>query len=315
MRDSSTTISRIILGGHEYLRDGRSRAFNEDMEKAITPGYLFPRFGGEQRLAVVERALRLGITTFDVTTDSEKEALGRNFIQLDVGSGLVVQTRPEGMVYGYDEFNRKLVEPGCLRDEVRRILDLMQRNCLDILNIGILSSAEAHDLNYIAKLADVVHELKSEGLIRCAAADTFSGANTYLSMIRSDAFETMNLNFNFANDAALEEVIPAARERGLRVVAREIFIKGALFGMAQEIGLEDKGLVARAAMKWVAGIEGIDALILGADNPNQLEEGVQAAMSAQLSAEEDQALSRLQGCEQLRLLRARNYDEFVLESR
>lgn len=31
-------VSRIAMGGHEYLQDGRSRGFNEDREKSLTPG-------------------------------------------------------------------------------------------------------------------------------------------------------------------------------------------------------------------------------------------------------------------------------------
>lgn len=33
-------VSRIAMGGHEYLQDGRSRGFNEDREKSLTPGAL-----------------------------------------------------------------------------------------------------------------------------------------------------------------------------------------------------------------------------------------------------------------------------------
>ena len=36
--DDGPRISRVILGGHEYLPDGRSRGFNENFTEAITPG-------------------------------------------------------------------------------------------------------------------------------------------------------------------------------------------------------------------------------------------------------------------------------------
>ena len=88
-------ISSIAMGGHEYLPDGRSRGFNEDMKLATTPGYIFPDFGGEPRKAVLRMALEHGVNFFDVTQDSEKEALGRNLQEIDLPYEIYIQTRPE----------------------------------------------------------------------------------------------------------------------------------------------------------------------------------------------------------------------------
>ncbi len=127
-----------------------------------------------------------------------------------------MQTRPEGMLYGYDPANRKLVTPGLLRAEVRRIIDMMQVPRIDILNIGILRDALDADADYLSRLADILGGLKQEGLIAHAAADSFSGARCYLAMIACGAFDSININFNLADDHALDEVIPAARARGMR---------------------------------------------------------------------------------------------------
>jgi uncharacterized protein len=70
--NSGVRLSRIALGGHEYLPNGNSRGFNEDFQKAITPGYIFPGFGGEKRKALVKAAYDAGVNFFDVTHDSEK---------------------------------------------------------------------------------------------------------------------------------------------------------------------------------------------------------------------------------------------------
>ena len=70
-------ISLISMGGHEYLPSGLSRGFNEDMQLAIKPGYIFDGFGQEARRQVLRTAFEHGINFFDVTQDSEKEALGR----------------------------------------------------------------------------------------------------------------------------------------------------------------------------------------------------------------------------------------------
>ena len=48
---SDVRLSRVALGGHEYLPNGNSRGFNEDFARAITPGHHFPGFGGDGRKA------------------------------------------------------------------------------------------------------------------------------------------------------------------------------------------------------------------------------------------------------------------------
>ena len=50
-------------------------------------------------------------------------------------------------------------------------------------------------------------------------------------MIGSDAFPALNLNFNIADEGASRTVLGAARSAGMRVIAREAFLKGELFGL------------------------------------------------------------------------------------
>ncbi len=223
VRGSDVRISRIVLGGHEYLADGRSRGFNEDFAKAVTPGHIFPGFGGETRRAVLRAAYDLGINTFDVTLDSEKEALGRNLAELPPPYEVYIQTRPEGMVYGYDPANRKMANLALLRSEVLRCLKLLRREQLDFLNLGILRDAVDSNPEFLEKLSANVAALTREGLIRHACADTFSGEATYLAMIRSGAFAALNLNFNIADEGASRAVLGAAGSAGMRVIAREVF--------------------------------------------------------------------------------------------
>ena len=128
-------ISAFSMGGHEYLPDGRSRGFNEDFTLAIKPGYLFEGFGRERRRQILSIAFDNGINFFDVTQDSEKEALGRNLKEIPPPYEIYIQTRPEGMVYTYDPYNRKMADYDLLKTEVERILKLLQRDHLEFLNL------------------------------------------------------------------------------------------------------------------------------------------------------------------------------------
>ena len=290
---TSLYLSSVALGGHEYLADGRSRGFNEDMRLATSPGHIAEGYGGVKRRKVLSKAYDLGINIFDVTIDSEKEALGRNFSEIPPPYEVYVQSRPEGMCYSYDPNNEKMLDYALLRKEVQRILKLIRRETLDLLNIGLLAWSIDNDRNYMARLSYNLGELKREGLIRYTVADSFSGERLYLAMIDSGAFDAVNVDLNPGDACALPRVIPAARAAGNGFIAREAFLKGELFRMGSACGIEDRDLLARAAMKWLAQHQP-DCIILGVDTAEQLASNCDALSETQFSDSELAALARIQ---------------------
>lgn len=303
-------VSALALGGHEYLPNGRSRGFNEDIRLAVTPGYIAPGYGGAKRQQVLAAAYELGINVFDVTIDSEKEALGRNLRELPPPYEVFVQTRPEGMCYSYDQHNRKMLDGALLRAEVQRGLKLLQRETLDLLNAGLLAWSIDNDPEYLATLAHNIAALKREGLIRFAVADSFSGQRLYLAMIECGAFDVVNVDLNFGDACAVERVLPAARAAGLGVIAREAFFKGELFAIAAECGIEDRSLVARLAIKWVAQQQP-DCVIAGVDDAQQLRANAAALESPTTSEQEEAALERLRSSPRFLTYEASKRNEFL----
>ena len=285
-------LSRVVLGGHEYLQDGRSRGFNEDFARSVTPGAIIEGFGGPQRLGIVEAALELGINCFDVTIDSEKDALGRNLKALAPGVDVFVQTRPEGMVYSYDPANRKMLDLALLREEVLRIIKLLRRDRIDILNFGILQDALDTDPAFLDRLGANIAALKQEGLIGYAAADSFSGPGTYAAMIASGAFDTINVNYNVAEDWPRDTAIPAAKAADCSVFVREALIKGELFRAAGRLDAAATANLARGAIKWAAATDGVDGTILGAASIAQLRENVAAVLNPVPTDDERAILER-----------------------
>jgi aryl-alcohol dehydrogenase-like predicted oxidoreductase len=312
--NSDVKLSRIALGGHEYLANGNSRGFNEDFVKATTPGYIFPGFGGEKRKALVKAAYEAGVNFFDVTHDSEKEALGRNLREMPPPYPVYVQTRPEVMNYNYDPGNRKMTELGLLRTEVQRILKLMRRERLELLNLGPLRSAFDRDPDFAAKLAANIGALKKEGLILFAAADTFSGEATYKALIASGAFATLNVNFNIADELPEREVFPYARKLGMRVTVREAYIKGVLFRLGNEAGVTDDALLARAAMKWIGARPGVDHVLVGADTAAHFHDNMRAFENPMLDQAERAALDKLRALPAFIALKRQKDAEFATGS-
>lgn len=293
MGDSNVKISILSLGGHEYLPDGRSRGFNENFDLAIQSGYIFEGFGQERRKKVLSVAFEHGINFLDVTQDSEKEALGRNLKVIRPPYQIYIQTRPEGMVYTYDEYNRKMAQYDLLRTEVQRELKLLQRDHLDFLNLGFMQSALDHDSEYLAKMKCNIEALKKEGLIRFSCADTFSGEYTYMKQIESACFDAVNINLNFADCGGQLKVLPTAREKGLAVISREAFMKGELFKMGDEVGLADRNKLARIALKWNLWNEEVTTVVVGTDNPNQLLNNLEILNDLEPNNEEREITERI----------------------
>jgi aryl-alcohol dehydrogenase-like predicted oxidoreductase len=308
--NSDVKLSRVALGGHEYLDNGNSRGFNEDFVKATTPGYIFPGFGGEKRKALVKAAYDASVNFFDVTHDSEKEALGRNLREMPPPYPVYVQTRPEVMNYSYDPGNRRMTNLDLLRTEVQRILKLMRRERLELLNLGPLKAALDGDPDFIAKVAANVAALKKEGLILFAAADTFSGQETYKALIASGAFSTLNINFNIADDYPEREVFPFARKANVRVTVREAYIKGVLFRLGHEAGITDDALLARAAMKWLGSRPGVDHVLVGADTAQHFRDNMRAFENPALDDAERAALDKLRAYPPFATLKRQKDAEF-----
>lgn len=295
--DTGVEVSIFGLGGHEYLPNGKSRGFNEDFEKATTPGYIFDGFGGEQRKKVLRRAFEHGINFFDVTQDSEKEALGRNLQELEVPYEIYVQTRPEGMVYTYDEHNTKMANYELLEQEVHRILDLLRRDRIDFFNFAFMESALRHDPNYLEKISENIEKLKDKGLIRFACADTFSGEYTYMRQIEASCFDVVYINFNFADYGSKRKVLPTAMKEGMGVITREAFMKGEFFKMAEEAGYTDKTELAQLALKWNLSHPEATSVIVGTGNPDHLSKDLEILDDMELSEKENRIIREIKSTE------------------
>ena len=290
---TDTELSIISLGGHEYLPNKKSRGFNEDFEKAITPGYIFPGFGGENRKKILATAFDHGINFLDVTHDSEKEALGRNLKEVLPPFPVYVQTRPEGFVYDYDENNARMASYELLKEEVVRILKLLQRERVEFFNFAFMRAALDNDPEYMEKINYNIDTLTKEGLIQYACADTFSGEYTYLQQIEKGHFDTIYMNFNFADYGATRKVLPKVRETGLGFISREAFMKGALFEMAKEAGIDAKATLAHAALKWCLAYDEVTTVVYGTGNIDHLVDALSVVDDPELTEEESSLIEEI----------------------
>ncbi len=308
--DSDVQLSAIGLGGHEFLPDGSSRGFNEDFAEAVKPGYVGKGYGAEGRRKILAAAFEQGINFLDVTIDPEKEALGRNLKEVIPPFEVYIQTRPEGMGYRYDEHNAKMAQYPLLKAEVERVLTLLQRDRIDFLNFPFMQTALDHDPEYLDKISDNISRLKQAGLIRFATADNFSGESTYLAQANAGCFDSLAMNFNFADHGASRAVIPQARERGLAVISREVFLKTKLFQMGEEIGVTDRNLLARVSLKWNLSVEGVTTALVGAHTPEQLYNSLSVLDDLAIQPDEAELLEQLRTSDTFKTVSAQRTGRF-----
>ncbi|WP_274654669.1 aldo/keto reductase [Paenibacillus humicola] len=286
-------ISMLGLGGHEFYPGGRIKGFQDDFEKAVTRGYIFPDFGGSVREEIMIHALESGINFFDATIDSEKEALGRLLKKLAPSQEILIQTRPEGMCYSYDPNNRQMSDFQLLRMEVIRILKLMQLERIDILNLAFMKEALDADPEYLDKISYNIQALKQEGLIRFANADTFSGNEVYLQQINKGCFDSIYINYNLADRYMENEVVPAANDKSMGILTRELFMKGKLFAVGEEAGFFDKQQLAHIFIKWNLQNTSVSTAVIGVATVDQLKSNLQVLDNLTLSQEEHFMINKM----------------------
>ncbi len=312
--NSGVRLSAIGLGGHEFLADHRVKAMGEEFHRAVKPGVIWPGFGGEQRREMLKIAYGAGINFFDLTMDSEKEAFARNLKELPPPYPIYVQTRPEGMVYNNDPSDvdkTKLLDYALLKAEAERACALLGRERLDCYNFGLFPPAVQKRPGYVEALAANVQRLKQDGLVQFTCVDTLSGEAISLKMIETGGFDAVFTAFSFVNDAALRSVIPAARERGMAIFAREAFLKGRLFTLGAAVGIHDRSKLAQAAVRWILAQKVAKVLVVGVAKAEQLQQNLDAAAESDLTDEDGALLERLQASAGFAAERAGQYEFFA----
>ena len=197
------------------------------------------------------------------------------------------------MGYGYDPNNQKMGDYNLLKAEVERILALINRDHIDFLNFPFLQSALDADPEYLDKMRYNTAELKREGFIRFATADNFSGEKTYLSQVNAGSFDALAMNFNFADNGAIQNVLPVAHNTGMAIITREVFQKGRLFKMGDEAGITDRNLLTRISLKWNLSTLQVTTALVGADHTEHLENSLSILATPVLTDEENIALEKL----------------------
>ncbi|MFZ4616094.1 MAG: aldo/keto reductase [Rectinemataceae bacterium] len=272
--------------------------------------------GIDETIRMLECAIDRGITLIDTAPaygDSE-EILGKAFRALGRKSdALLVSTKLGGRPKPFDPRDVKGLSRSF--DESRRLLG---RDSIDILSIHEPDRPGIYDWwtdrrSPAGPALDFIQKLKADGLVRAIGlgGTTVSELAHQVSGGLFDSVLTA-FNYNALYREAADELLPAAKARGMAVLVGSVYGQGGLARRHDEVVrqrpmwlsrprqaqllafyslLDETGLgIREIALRMVLGNLDISSVLIGARTASQLEESLSAGLEGPLPTE---VLSRL----------------------
>jgi L-galactose dehydrogenase len=270
----------------------------------------------EQAIAVVRRALELGVTYVDTAPNYGTEDVIGRALQ-GRGDDVVVSSKTLARRNDGSPVDRSAVRHG-LEETLRRL----RRDVVDVYHLHRVLPDD-----YDHALAEIVPELlalRDEGKVRFLGISESTGSDPRHSMLRraldADCFDVVMAGFTFFNQSARDVLFPTTIEKGVAVEimasARSYFSRPGQ--LAEEIGrLVDSGVIGagevdrddplgflaaegvasptEASYRFVASEPGVHVVLVGTGNPAHLEENVRALNAGPLPPEVSKRLVSLFG--------------------
>ena len=253
----------------------------------------------------LHRALDLGVTLIDTAAGygngQSERIIGKVMKERGAWGKVAVATKipPSPGLWPpapYDRADERYGEQ-YLRESLEERLANLGTDCVDILQLHTWSRAWNRDPYPL----EVLQDLRDEGKLRFIGISTPEhDQNSFVQLIREGLLDVVQLIFNLFEQEPAAELLPAAAEAGVGVIARMPFDEGALTGkytegttfaesdfrsryfmgdrlkrVVREVGkvredLEGTGVsLPEAALKFVLAHPAVSATIPGMRNPEQ----------------------------------------------
>jgi len=79
----------------------------------------------------------------------------------------------------------------------------------------------------------------------------------------------------------------------MAVITREVFQKGRLFTMGEEVGIEDRDLLSRVSLKWNLSVPEVTTALVGADHEAQFRNSLSVLEGLDMTDEETEVMEKL----------------------
>ena len=251
---------------------------------ALGLAYGLPGPGGEQpagvddatAISIIRAARTAGITNFD-TAPAYGEAERRLGAGLSGDAQLAVWTKLD---------HRLRSGPGLVEGIATSLADSLLRlgrARIDLLQWHNWQAALQADADFVRAW----HTLRDDPRIARLGASTY-GVDDALAAVTSGLFAVVQVEWNLLNQHVIDRVASAARQRGVRLAVRSVFLQGVLtprgaqlpprlagLALARDKAIRaarDRGLdLADLALLAALGHPGVDHVLVGVDAMSQLD--------------------------------------------
>ncbi|ABA88387.1 oxidoreductase, aldo/keto reductase family [Syntrophotalea carbinolica DSM 2380] len=199
-------VSRLTLGTVEF-----------GMEYGIgKPGSSLRPTAAEAE-TVIQTAIDHGINLFDTAPAYGESEIFLGTILAGIGHGeLRIATK-------VGPFGDAAISTDAVRQSLERSLCNLQRDRLDLVQIHNATAAQL----YHSPLMETLVRARERGDIGAIGASVY-GEEAALASLRHPDIATLQIAYNLLDRRMADKVLPSAKERGIAVMGRSVFLKGAL---------------------------------------------------------------------------------------
>jgi len=188
-----------------------------------------------------------------------------------------------------------------LRQAVQKSLEksryALQRDVLDIVQIHNATE----EIIVRGEFAEVLSQAQQQGMVRFLGASVY-GEKAALAVIEAGCFDVLQVAYNVLDQRMAARVFPAAELAGIGIIARSVFLKGALTAKARWLPAEltplrqaaerAKDILAgswqalpQAALCFCLSTPRVATVLVGVRTLPELEQALKAAEAGPLSAD------------------------------
>jgi aryl-alcohol dehydrogenase-like predicted oxidoreductase len=278
----------------------------------------------DRQLAVIDRALQVGINWFDTAATygagQSERSLGSALEELGAGSQVHLATKVRLMPDDLGDIRgavRRSLEGSLQRLRVPRVTLLQLHNSITPERGDEPTSVTPRDVLGPGGIAEVMHELRSEGLVAHLGLTGIGHAASLREVVQSGQFETMQVPYHLLNPSAgcqmpegfaeanYGNIIADCGKLQMGVLAIRVFAGGALIGNPPsphtfktpffplslyerdarraarlQSHLGPHGSLHKAAIRFSLAHPQVNSALIGFAEPGQIDEAVDALSPA-----------------------------------
>lgn len=142
------------------------------------------------------------------------------------------------------------ISPDMVLQSLERSLHNLGRERLDLVQIHNATACQLFD----SPLMEILIQARDQGKIGAIGASVY-GEEAALAALSHPDIDTLQIAYNLLDQRMADKVLPAAKQRGIAVLGRSVFLKGVLTSRRQHLParLDTLKNLAATAANWAEG--------------------------------------------------------------